>query len=185
MRDRELIRIPEDIRPLVENVYDMSSVEQEEIEKWASLQFDETLKKGAAREYELPEPDEKSFCFIESGNAIFDDMENSDSYLSAKTRLGEPTTRVAFLPEDEAITLTEESMRSKSTARRVMSYSLSLRNKQLRVVPGAGFEPPMEGTGLLKGVWIYRLKGDRYDVKDDRIAGYRTDSKLGLMIERK
>jgi len=182
---KDEICIPEDIRELVDDVYDMSPAEQEDIEGWADWQFEENLKKGAAREYELPEPSERAFSMAESGSGFFEDNESSDSYLAAKTRLGEPTALVAFLPENENLPLAESDMRNKDTARKVMARSISLRKKQLCTTPGIEFEPPIEGKGLLKKVLIFKLRGDRYDVVDEKIIGYRLDPKLGVIIERK
>jgi len=185
LRPREIVNIPCDIRQMIEDVYTMDSAEKHEITEWAEWQFNENMKKGAALDYVLPPPHPRTFSLAESGGSIFGDDENDAGYLTAKTRLGEPSVRVAFLPEEETIILTDETMRQKDTAKRVMSYSVSIRLKEICKETAAGFDPPVEGRGLLGGMIIYRLKHGRVDVRHDQIAGYRLDSNLGVIIERK
>ena len=97
----------------------------------------------------------------------FDDIEGT-SYLSAKTRLGEPSIRVVLLTADafaayakravkRGIVSTSLSAVSQQEARELMLDSVSVRWKLLGQVPP---EKVLEGGGLLSGLRIYLAEVD-------------------------
>jgi len=181
------IRIPEDIRKLIDEVYELNMAESSELETWSSWVFQQELDRGAAMDYMLPVPNKRIFSLQETGlGTVFDDDESGSNYLTAKTRLGEPSARVAFLPEDVFNEVAgKDNKPGKDTAARVMGYSVSLRCNQICTIPAEGYSPPVEGTGLLKNMILYPVRNNRYEVKDDSIVGYRLDAELGVLIEKR
>jgi len=181
------IRIPEDIRKLIDEVYELNMAESSELEAWSSWVFQQELERGAAFDYMLPTPNKRTFSLQETGlGTVFDDDESGSGYLTAKTRLGEPSARVAFLPEylfNEVVG--KENKPGKETAARIMGYSVSLRLNQICTIPAEGYRPPVEGEGLLKNMLLYPVRNNRYEVKDDSIVGYRLDAELGVIIEKR
>jgi hypothetical protein len=157
------------------------------LESWSEWLFKEALERGAATDYELPAPNKRTFSLYDRGlGTVFDDDGNGSGYLSAKTRLGEPSVRVAFLTEAVWDTMTgKDNMLSKETAAKIMHYSVSLRLDQICKTPAEGFRPPVEGSGLLKNMLLYPVRNNRYEVRHDSIIGYRLDDELGVLIEKR
>lgn len=98
LQQREHIRIPEDLPQLVAEGYDPAAAPPEELEHWMEHLIDGQVKAGASTQY-LIRPPEKGFSPIREPESIqFDDLEQS-TYLSAKTRLGEPSKRIVLLEQ--------------------------------------------------------------------------------------
>jgi CRISPR-associated endonuclease/helicase Cas3 len=182
--EKSFIDIPNDIRKVVDEVYDMNNVDDAEIEAWAKFKFDESLKRVASTDYELPKPNERTFCMAENVEGMFNDDESASGYLTAKTRLGEPSARVAFLPENFG-SLSEIDMTDRDTAKDIMGFSVSLRKKLICTQPAEGFDQPIEGKGLLSGIYLYSLRSGEFKVEDKSISGYRIDNDLGVIIEKR
>lgn len=162
----ERIKIPEDMPALVEKGYDPAEAGPEELERWAEHLMDGEVKAAAGTVYEIAPPNQ-GYSPIESLHDLrFDDLE-SNGFLSAKTRLGEPSLRIVLLerPEfdryavravrwGEALTLRDLTRRE---ARELMLASAPVRLKLLGKVPPAEL---LEGRGLLAGVRLYLARRD-------------------------
>ena len=157
---RTEIRIPEDLPELVAKGYDQEAAPREELTLWMEHLMDEQVKAATGGIYEILPP-EKGFSPITAAEQVqFDDLERS-SYLSAKTRLGEPSVRIAMLPEtryqqfrkraqmsEERLTLSHVS---KEEAREIWQASVSVQSKLL----GQRAADVIWGEKLLQGVEIY------------------------------
>ena len=157
---RTEIRIPEDLPELVTQGYDQEAAPQEELTLWMEHLMDEQVKAATGGIYAILPP-EKGFSPITAAEQVqFDDLERS-GYLSAKTRLGEPSVRIAILPEPryqqfrkraqmagERLTLSHVS---KEEAREIWRASVSVRSKLL----GQRAADVIWGEKLLQGVEIY------------------------------
>lgn len=152
LSERNSIHVPEDVQELVQHGYSEEYVPQEELNQWAAHLMDETLRASSAQMYLLGPP-EKKFAALHRQDG-FDDLE-SNSYLSAKTRLSEPSVRVALLNDDWYAKLSEPAFDfktiSRKTAMYIMAHSVSLTEKSVRM--NLKHEVPrLVGKGLLSGV---------------------------------
>ena len=108
LEERSEIQIPEDLPTLVEQGYSPEAAPPEELDLWIDHLMEDQVKAAAGGGYLINAP-EKGYTPIKEAERIqFDDLESS-SYLSAKTRLGEPTVRIVLLPPERF-----GSLRSKS-----------------------------------------------------------------------
>ena len=130
--------------------------------------IDNTVQKYC--QYILKEPDfdfDLAIISIKNNNSIIVDYWGnvvdleSTSYLSAKTRLGEPTVRIALLPPERFEYFCKKgekhggrtvlSVVSKEEAREILKSSVSVRAKLLH----SGNPDVLFGRRLLEGVQIY------------------------------
>lgn len=183
LRDRQAVRIPEDMAQLVADGYDSEKASPDELEAWLERLMDNQVQKSQGTQYLLGSPQAK---FRPLQDPIdFDDLEQN-SYLSAKTRLGEPSRRIALLePElyEKLSVLAEEiegrrcvRMRSRNLAREVLRQSVSIREKRL-----SGFEPGIYGKGLLEGTDIFPAERGVYQAPDGRSILF--DPEFGVLLK--
>lgn len=185
------IAIPEDMPALVEKGYDPAEADPAELEQWAEHLMDGEVKASMAPMCEIAPPEQGYSPIISNYEVIFDDLESS-SFLSAKTRLGEPSLRIALLekPEfdkyaaravrrDETLILREVSRRE---ARELMLESASVRLKLLGNTPTG---EAIEGRGLLSGVRLYLAREDKLRRRYRRFSDgslVKFDSELGVIF---
>lgn len=181
------ICIPEDIRPLVGRVYDNSAPnfdDEKELKKWADNIFVQQLQASKANRVMLAEPDPDYFCMLEDCSLTLSEDDDAKGPLIASTRLGEPTTRVAFIDKELFTPFLHEGGTDKKHAKYAMEHSVSIRTKYVSLDPQSGFDPPIVGTGFLKGMLLYPTQDNRYCVNDKIVSGYVVDDNLGIIIER-
>lgn len=152
LSERNSIHIPEDMHELVQQGYSEKYVPQEELNQWTEHLMDENLRASSAQMYLLGSPEKKLAALHRQDG--FDDLE-SNSYLSAKTRLSEPSVRVALLNDEWYMKLSESNVAFKTITRKtamyVMSHSVSLTERSVRNNLRQGV-PRLIGGGLLSGV---------------------------------
>ena len=175
------LRIPQDIRPLVETVYEADGQGHE---AYLAHLFTEELESAQGKFAALKEPNPKRFGMLEDYSAELED-EQIAGHLAAKTRLGEESVKVAFLDREIFGLYDFTKPVSKCTARLVMKNAASLAKRMVCKNPAKGYVKPAEGCGLLKGVVIYPTEDGRYDVDDNKIAGYKLDKEMGILVERR
>lgn len=118
----------------------------------------------------------------------FDDLER-DSFLFAKTRLGEPSVRIALLEAElyarvrqcaawESGTLCAP-VRDKALARAVLKQSVSIRKKLLQAYPSDS--SVIQGRKLLDMVRIYPAEGGCYTAPDGKQIVF--DRELGVLLK--
>jgi hypothetical protein len=134
----------------------------------------------------LPHPDIDSFFITQNDALFFEEDGNPCDYTSARTRLGEPSTRVALLGDtlfDKVITTIRLDT---YLARRVMGFSIALPAKYVCMSEAQGYEAPVEGSGVLKGVLLLKTVGNSFVFSH---GGYTVfvhhDDEFGIIIERR
>ena len=183
LKEREAVRIPEDLAPLVADGYDENKVPPGDFEKWMEHQIGEQVEAGQSRKYLIGTPD-KIYSALGDSGQFFDD-EGENKYLTVQTRLGEPTVRIALLEPDlyrkiEACSEKDgiAKVRDKDLARQVQMQSVSVTERRLR------FDKSelsyIKGDNLLSGVRVYPAQNGICELRGGRI---RFDEKLGVMIE--
>lgn len=162
-----VIRVPEDLPALVARGYDPDAAPPEELECWLEHLMEDQVQAATGGSYVIHEP-EKGYTPIKEAEKVqFDDLESS-SYLSAKTRFGEPTTRIALLPAERFAYFCKRSQKngskrvlsevSRQEAREIMGASVSVRTKLLRPREGEF----LSGRSMLESVELYPGSADEH-----------------------
>ncbi len=171
---------PEAIREAVEFVYGNEALLHADMEKWMERMFQEEIRRSQAKNYELRKPENKRFKVFDSED-IFDDSEKR-SFLSAKTRLAEPTRRIAIVPEALFERIKNTKIIVSKLAQKVFLYSVSVREQQIesyfKDMEAAGM---LEGTGLLKYMLIFPGKDGMVHIGKETI--FDLNKELGFIIQ--
>lgn len=182
LKERDTVRIPEDLAPLVADGYDDSKVPLEAFEKWMEHMIGEQVEAGQSRKYLIGTPD-KVYSAMSDSSQLFDD-EGENKYLTVQTRLGEPSIRIALLEPElyQRVEACKEDgtakVHDKELARKVQMQSVSVTERRLRFDK---FELSyIKGDNLLSGVRVYPAQNGICELRGGRI---RFDEKLGVMIE--
>ena len=186
LKDVEQIQIPEDLAQLVREAYSPEHAPQEEVQQWMKKLLRDEVDAGASQRYLLNPPD-KLFSALE-GYTVYED--DGDSYsLTAQTRLGEPSVRIALLTQEE-LELLRPYIREKNgqqvaavwkhdVAETVMRQSVSVRISRLGCSKsGLSY---IKGDSLLAGTWIFPVEDGACRLPNGKIL--RFDSDLGFLIE--
>lgn len=186
LENKPRIRIPEDLAPLVRAGYDPSLAPEEEVRRWQEKLVRDQVEAGASQQYLLRAPN-KVYSALDELVPFADDAETYQ--LAAKTRLGEPTVRIALLPPREMERLgpflrTENGRRiaavgDRKLAEDVMRLSVSVRIARIGGNP-SGFSD-IYGAKLLTGLRILPTEDGCY--RTDNGKTIRFDPELGLLIE--
>lgn len=186
LADRQEIRIPEDMAQLVADGYDESKAPADIRAAWEKQRVKDTIQAQSGDDMTLDDP-QKGFRPA-SEQLRFDDLER-DSFLFAKTRLGEPSVRIALLEAElyarvrqcavwEKETLCAP-MRDKALARAVLKQSVSIRKKLLQAYPSDS--SVIQGRKLLDMVRIYPAEGGCYTAPDGKQIVF--DRELGVLLK--
>jgi CRISPR-associated endonuclease/helicase Cas3 len=181
------IHVPEDIPSLVEAVY-YDEPDETECEAFTQKLFDEQLESGKAEGVELREPHPRTFNLRQNSN-FFDDDE--DTWVAAKTRLGEETVQLAILPQTLFDHLKDMPYIGAKNAAKVVKYSVSVSKKSVLSLQEAfnNQDICIEGSGRLTGLYMLRGDMDRQVPEETmtvQLEGsvLRMDREMGFMIER-
>lgn len=182
LKERETVKIPEDLAPLVADGYDDSKVPLEAFEKWMEHMIGEQVEAGQSRKYLIGTPD-KVYSAMSDSSQLFDD-EGENKYLTVQTRLGEPTVRIALLEPElyQRVEACKEDgtakVCDKELARKVQMQSVSVAERRLK------FDKSelsyIKGDNLLSGVRVYPAQNGICEHGGSRIC---FDEELGVMIE--
>ena len=192
LEERSEIRIPEDLPTLVEQGYNPEAALPEELDFWINHLMEDQVKAAASGIYIINIPEKGYTPINESEEIQFDDLENN-SYLSAKTRLGEPTVRIALLPPEQFNFFRNKSQRlgdrlylsevAREEAQEILKASVSVRAKLLRPRK----EDILVGRKLLEGVKIYPAAvdghGKMWYTQEDGSHIF-ADCELGIYFEK-
>ena len=135
------IDVPAGIRSAIERVY---AAPEDVSEGWASMMFSDTLKADQAKACELPTPDPNEFFGWNLADGVFD-LEEQDESVTAKTRLSDPTIRVALLSSQQ-MEQAQAAWPSASIAQEVLMNSFTMRASEQ---DASGY---VRGNGLLRDV---------------------------------
>lgn len=150
------ICLPRDISILVQRVYEGAPTNEEQLEAWMSYGMDKEVKEGAAKIKELPLPMQDAFCLSGSDKQdLFSD--NEEDFMAAKTRLGEPSVRIAVIPTAEFKYLPTNGRVSRKQAKEILSWSVSAaaKNIQPEELTCRNGLKAWKGEGLLQGVFVF------------------------------
>lgn len=183
--EKDKVYIPNDIRELVENVYNaMPQSSNEDFKTWTENYTKVQIQQGEAKSKIFPSPYNDWFFPLESGD-FFDEGDNELISADATTRLGGNNIKIAVLPKE----LWDEKMLADSTigyARQIMDYCVSV-----RINEGSLLVPPdtlFECGGYLRGVYAVQSEGEFIlnFSKFNKILKrkYRIDSEYGLKEEQ-
>ncbi|MCR4764219.1 MAG: CRISPR-associated helicase Cas3' [Lachnospiraceae bacterium] len=186
LQDRDSIHIPEDLAGLVSDGYNPEIIPEEEIQAWLENQIKEQVQAGSATQYLLNSPD--GFYHGIEDTVVLDDEEETYQ-LSVKTRLGEPTVRIAFLSKEQMGKVapffcekngeTIANVCNKKIAEAVMLESVSVRMNELKGPDGA--LPGIKGTSLLSGLRILGAVDGRVMLENGKTL--HADPEFGLRFE--
>ncbi|MBQ2854846.1 MAG: CRISPR-associated helicase Cas3' [Oscillospiraceae bacterium] len=182
LKERDTVRIPEDLAPLVADGYDESKVPLEAFKEWMEHMIGEQVKAQKSEEYLIGNPN-MTYSALSVSNDFFDD-EGENKYLTVQTRLGEPSVRIALLEPElyQRVEACKEDgtakVRDKELARKVQMQSVSVTERRLRF--NKSELSYIKGDNLLSGVRVYPAQNGICELRGGRI---RFDEKLGVMIE--
>jgi len=152
---KHMVEIPGDIPTLVETVYS-DSIDIKDQESFYEKLFEEQLQVGEAKQCELKTPALQRFGL--KNEDVF--YKEEDSWVSAKTRLGDDSVRMAVIPGKLFLKLQERSGRKLRSAynfeKLVMHYVVSVRKKWIAPFLSDNEGDVLEGTGKLSGIYFFR-----------------------------
>ena len=164
------VGVPDGIRPVIEQVYaDPTNVSEE----WARMKFKEKQNSEQAKVCELPPPDPFEFFGWNLSDGVFDVEEQSD-LVTAKTRLSEPTVRIALL-DKELFEKAKASPPSSTVAKEVLMNSFTIRANEDDV------KHYIKGSHLLRDVVLIEEESLPASI-GNKILDY--DSVLGAIMKR-
>lgn len=187
LTDKRHIVLPDDIQPLVQDGYDISKVPPERMMSWFEKMAQESLDAAKSELYLLNHP-WKEF-FLLNSDLVFDDEKN-DRFLAVKTRLGEPSVRIALVENALYQQILQNAVQKNGkrfapiadlrTAQEVLRNSISVRESKMKEILSGLLD--IQGDKLLYGIHILPAKDGVY--QDPGGAEIRMDSELGLIIKK-
>ncbi len=158
LENRNEIRVPEDIAQLVADGYDSHKIPRSELDSWIENLVKQSVRGAQADKYKLWPPYKKFRPLAE--RVDFDDLEHQ-SYLSAQTRLSEPTVRIALICSEDYERLQlyaqdgKVAVRDAKLAQKVLACSVSIREKSYNAMKEKFALSELVGDKLLVGVKIF------------------------------
>lgn len=186
LEGRERISFPDDIQSLVQDGYDGSKISPEEMKDWFEMLASDSVKAVQSQPYLLSHPWNQFSPIWE--DPVFND-EEENSYLSVKTRLGEPSVRIALVEASLYQKLLNFTVRkdgkqfapvtNRKLAQEVLSSSVSVSEKRIKGKVSDLLY--IKGDKLLAGVEILPAKEGGY--RDPAGLEIHFDPELGVIIK--
>lgn len=182
--DTTTLVVPEGMRHAIESVYDTDAPESSEgYKEWYEMVYTDQLNAGLARANALPQPTLDSFFCTQQDATLLDEDDAIGNLASIRTRLGERSTRIALLDE-ETFKQAAVHYPNADLARRVLLRSVTVPSRLVTDIGSAGFLPPREGDGLLKGVMLLAMINKEYAFESEQGSLLlREDPELGILFE--
>lgn len=160
LQDHEKIRIPQDMRTLVEAVYgeDYPNTDHPRYSEWVKMRANMEKDRIQAQQYLLPRPEPKRFMAAAIQD-IRSDSENASGWLRAKTRLGNDQCDVIALEREEYEKTVQSMMKLNKSSLRTLMYSLvGIPGWWLQdITPITGCCEIVQGQGFLAGKYLLGL----------------------------
>ena len=184
LRDVKQIHIPEDIASMVRDGYDPDNAPPEDLKQWMENQIKEQVEAGATQRFLINPPNRQYNALLEE--MLYDDDAGA---ISAATRLGEPTVRIALLEPEQFQTLQpyireKDSMLiaevwDKNEAELVMLRSVSVRmSKFRRELSGLSY---IEGSKLIAGTRVIEIENGSCSLGNGKRLC--DDPELGIIVK--
>lgn len=182
LSDKKEICIPEEIRCLIEAVYDAKpELSDARINLWMEAKSNDNIKEGAAKDVRYPEPSPDWFFAIEN-DYFFEESDDNLTDSNAMTRLSGKNIKIAVLPEsiyDEKRLAAPDI----AYAKQVSDFCVSIRAEL--GIPSDGVFPC---KGYLKGIWAVRSEGEFHitfgNNRLSRVKKYSVSSEYGLKEDK-
>lgn len=183
---RNNIHIPEDLRVMIEEVYNETNAPSDtvEFERWYEYKYGQKLEQGKAGACIMPEPSAVSFSMSERDDIFsLDEDGAANDVRTVKTRLGNDSQRVALLSVEE-LGLASCKNPPKEIAKQVLMRTVAIRSSYL----GEFYEDSgcvLWGSGLLKGIVLLPMTDGRCVIENN--GGKITieeDEEIGIIIKK-
>lgn len=187
---RRALRLPDDLRDLVELCYGSCEWEQDavpwDVIRRADQEWDiETCRLAAfGRQFTLREPRNRYFCPV-GNDPIGDDSDDGTGW-RAKTRLGTADTTAVLVDQAELPGLVSGEL-PMADVRALYQRSLKLPSYLPVSQPVTGFAPGVHAKGRLRGLVLLPVDADGLWRGQDEKGGcwdVRYDKTLGLLVRR-
>jgi len=186
----ESIKIPDDMRTLVEAVYSTDDPETSHplYREWRTMRDQQERDRQKAEQFLLPGPNRKRLLSAEIQDKHFDN-DNASDWLRAKTRLGSDQCD-AILVEHQNYSELIDNTANLTTARlkELMLSMVGIPRWWLKeITPDVGYYPIIEGSGILAGKYLVCLEENEWHGTDSKGGGIRIyyDVRYGLIREGK
>lgn len=179
----ERIRLPEDIRSLVERVYGaFPETEDEDYNEWCKLAFDTEFLRESAQNVIYPEPDRERFFAAEYEGHFFEEESEDQVYTGARTRIGNENLCVAILPID---LFRIAGHPDKAAVQEILSRTVGISAKRLEGrKPHPDYIPEKTGEGFLYGILLLPSEDGRYAfLRYGRTLTLALDDTFGLTLK--
>lgn len=173
----DTLSVPSAMREMIEYVYGGEARDEDLSVEAARKAFKEALEGGNAEAATLPEP-HADYAFITECDDLFGDADDESAIFRAvKTRLSEPSLRVALVPE-EWIEQVKKAPHDREMSKKILQKSVSLRMGSVSFLT----DEAERGEGLLKGCLLLPMRDNVYRSKKGEIL---YNKELGVEIQSK
>ena len=203
IRTRLNVALPEEIRPLVEEVYSeekstplLPNFAQEDLSRHlqiAKRNFEKKQEEDEikAQKYLLPPPDARSFALTASTYKAFveDEDGGGTNFFYAKTRTGDDNQRVLLLegPVFQNF-FTQQNSPPRIILQGIFGYMVNLRGSWVwDTIPETGFDPIIPAPRWARGMLVLRMQNNSWQGRDrnNRQLIIRYDSTYGVLKEKR
>ncbi|GHS96999.1 CRISPR-associated endonuclease/helicase Cas3 [Synergistales bacterium] len=173
----DVLSIPSTMREMIEYVYSGEARDEDLSVEAARKAFKEALEGGNAEAVTLPEP-HADYAFITECDDLFGDADDESALFRAvKTRLSEPSLRVALVPE-EWIEQAKKAPHDRETSKKILQKSVSLRMDSVSFLT----DDTERGEGLLRDCRLLPMQDNSYYCENREIL---YNEELGVEVQSK
>jgi CRISPR-associated endonuclease/helicase Cas3 len=196
---RDNLNLPQDIRELVEYVYDLNIPDDTNSYLTDNSDYNDALKKlmdetaeeaGKAEKYLIAEPYSPAFKLNRRIGIVFDEDEGeAASYLSAKTRIGDDSIQLLVLENGEFLTeLKGKCSPCRRVLKEIYKHTVNVPRKWFQGVKNiSGYEPLQKAPVWIPGVTILHLVNNCWHGLDrsGKEVIIRNNCNYGMILEKR
>ena len=153
LEKRSHIKIPEDVRGLINSVYN-DVLDTDHLDDWSKMYSNERLESLYADANALPEP-EADYVFFDVGSPV-DSFCKTDEDEAGKSRIATTSTKIIFLDNEDVL---DEAKYNFELAKEIHKEAVSVPYDVERITP-----EPKQGEGYLKGLYAVVSNNKRFSV---------------------